>query len=179
MIQYAASFDWAAPAFCSQPIRASRLKNINPRKFTTIMVPYTSLSTPEVVLKIVSRSRALELSVARQLVSPPYFPCASSLAISRSRKFFHGPALVSIYFLDRQRSHNCTIPRKCKTVCSLPCRPPCQSIFGSCGPPKARHFASYNNPRRTTFKDSTKQENFDAPPSQMIPYIPFLSRGFI
>jgi hypothetical protein len=176
--------------FTARPIRASRLKNINLRKFTTFIMPYTSLSMPVVftVKKYISRSRELSVSCLATPTGPStrisaILPPAPQVLRSHcQRSFSVGPALISIYFLYRQRSHLLAqIPRKCKPLfVALPTPLPGHSwIMRATDPSKARgilHQAIILDvPSLTTLLN---KENFDAPPSQMIPCIPFPADSF-
>lgn len=173
--------------FTAKPIRASRLKNINLRNFTTFIMPYTSLSIPVVLpYKKLFRGHAHSVcSLATPLAPVNWYlrhtsTCSPALAISLSKKFFHRPCPdFYLCILDRQRSH---LLHKYLTKCLFVALPtPLPAIPGSCDPPKARHFASGNKSSTyycTKFNHSTKQENFDAPPSQMIPCIPCPADSF-
>lgn len=73
-----------------------------------------------------------------------------------------------IYFWTCNALVTAQIPPRCKKLSvALPTSP--ARPFWDRATANARSFASGNNPRRTKFEDFTKQENFDAPPSQMIP----------
>lgn len=100
--------------FQSSPLRASRLKKKVYDVFI-IMVPYTSLSMPGRTLKnyfAVTRSGTPNSAIVSPTVSSHrQVPCCLDSHLSLLHK-------------GHQSANRC----------SLPCRPPCQSILGSCDP---------------------------------------------
>jgi hypothetical protein len=136
--------------FPVKPIRASRLK----KKVYDLYYRALYLTLhPRVLSKIISRSRSL---------------LPRNSAILPLQFFFSYALWIGISLVYR------TNTTKAQTVvrCLADPSPLCQSFFGLCDPKRA----VFLHPQCTKFKVSTKQEIFDAPPSQMIPCI---SRGFI
>ncbi len=130
-------------------IRASRLKNINPRKFTTFIIALcltVSFSVPEVAKKkyfAVTRTRTLSS------VWPHRWPSARISAIHplcvRShcqRIFFIGPGLPLFLFIFSTGNTPITaqiLPRKCKTLfVALPT--PLLALFRIARPPESAAF---------------------------------------
>lgn len=126
--------------FTAKPFRASRLKNINLRNFTTFIIP---LLHPRGRLKnFVSRSSLLfgHTTGPRQLVSPPYFhvrlkSCDLTLKeVFTLFYFIFAQAYLHRYYGTAKRS-------------SLPCRPPCQPFLDCVTPRKRGILHQANNPR--------------------------------